>query len=112
MHFSLALQTLDGRALVTEPAWRLKVSPDFVRFVRAAPELDAFSGEGVIAETRVNPDGTLDISSWTRPQHDGAPLRALTLLRWARSASFDLPMRELLDRQLRAGSRLHLELLA
>jgi glucoamylase len=33
----------------------------------------------------VNPDGTLDISRWTRPQHDGAPLRALTVLRWLRT---------------------------
>ena len=29
-------------------------------------------GDAVAADTRVNPDGTLDISRWTRPQHDGA----------------------------------------
>jgi GH15 family glucan-1,4-alpha-glucosidase len=40
----------------------------------------------IAAETRVNPNGTLDISKWNRPQHDGAPLRALTLMRWWRSA--------------------------
>ena len=34
-------------------------------------------GEAVAAETRVNPDGTLDISNWARPQHDGPALRAL-----------------------------------
>ena len=41
------------------------------------------------AETRVNPDGTLDISSWARPQHDGPPLRALAVLRWVRDVAFD-----------------------
>jgi glucoamylase len=40
------------------------------------------SGDAVYADTRVNPDGTLDISRWTRPQHDGPPLRALAVLRW------------------------------
>jgi len=39
-------------------------------------------GEAIAGETRVNPDGTLDISSWPRPQHDGLALRALALLRW------------------------------
>ena len=33
----------------------------------------------------MNPDGTLDISRWARPQHDGPPLRALALLRWLRT---------------------------
>ena len=33
----------------------------------------------------MNPDGTLDISRWTRPQHDGPPLRALAVLRWLRT---------------------------
>jgi len=32
----------------------------------------------------VNADGTLDISHWGRPQHDGPPLRLLAVLRWAR----------------------------
>jgi glucoamylase len=46
-------------------------------------------GEAVTGETRVNPDATLDISSWPRPQHDGPALRALTLLRWSRNADMD-----------------------
>jgi glucoamylase len=43
----------------------------------------------VAAETRVNPDGTLDISKWARPQHDGPPLRALAVLRWMRRRTPD-----------------------
>jgi len=83
--FSLALQLLDGRALVDKPVWRTKVSEEFVKFLRHELELGAVYGDGVAAETRVNADGSLDISSWTRPQHDGAPLRALALLRWLAS---------------------------
>jgi glucoamylase len=37
----------------------------------------------------VNPDGTLDILRWARPQHDGPPLRALALLRWAAGGHLD-----------------------
>ncbi|MGC4028812.1 MAG: glycoside hydrolase family 15 protein [Steroidobacteraceae bacterium] len=80
--FSRALRDLDGRRLPQLPRWRDEVRQDFRQYLRDEPELAAVRGERVIAETRVNADGTLDISKWTRPQHDGAPLRALTLLRW------------------------------
>ncbi len=61
-----------------------KVMPDFVQYLRG-DDLIAVSGDAVYADTRVNPDGTLDISRWTRPQHDGPPLRALAVLRWLRT---------------------------
>lgn len=84
VHFSLALRALDGRTLVELPQWRANVLPDFVQYLRGE-DLLAVSGDAVYADTRVNPDGTLDISRWTRPQHDGTPLRALTILRWLRT---------------------------
>jgi glucoamylase len=84
VRFSLALRELDGRALGAAPEWRGKVAADFEQFVRGE-ELYAVRGDAVYADTRVNPDGTLDISRWSRPQHDGAPLRALTVLRWLRT---------------------------
>jgi glucoamylase len=84
VRFSLALRTLDGRALAVEPRWREAVTPDFERFVRG-DDLLTVRGDAVYADTRVNPDGTLDISRWSRPQHDGAPLRAITVLRWLRT---------------------------
>ena len=40
----------------------------------------------------MNPDGTLDISRWARPQHDGPPLRALALLRWVAGGHLDAPL--------------------
>ena len=78
------LKALDGRALVALPHWRQKVAPDFLQYLRG-DDLLTVSGDAVYAETRVNPDGTLDISRWTRPQHDGPPLRALAVLRWLRT---------------------------
>ena len=81
VRFSLSLRTLDGRALVASPQWRQKVAPEFERYLRG-DELGTVAGDAVYADTRVNPDGTLDISRWGRPQHDGSPLRALTVLRW------------------------------
>ena len=82
--FSLLLGALDGRRLTSSPAWRTAVAPDFVKFLRTDADLASVHGEAVAGETRVNPDGSLDISSWARPQYDGPALRALTLLRWLR----------------------------
>ena len=84
VRFSLSLRALDGRALVALPHWRQKVTPSFEQYLRGDDLLTA-SGDAVYADTRVNPDGTLDISRWTRPQHDGSPLRALAVLRWLRT---------------------------
>jgi glucoamylase len=102
VRFSLSLQSLDGRKVIANRAWREKVTADFIRFLRRDDELGAVYGDAVVAETRVNPDGTLDISSWTRPQHDGAPLRALAVLRWARGHSFDADLTELVSRLIRS----------
>jgi glucoamylase len=81
--FSLALNALDGAAAtaVLDPA---KVAPDMRRHLRPATELAAIRGEEVGGEVRVNPDGTLDVLQWGRPQFDGPALRALTLLRLKR----------------------------
>ena len=102
VHFSLSLQNLDGRALVAESAWRARVAPDFAKFLRTDADLAGVHGDAVAAETRVNPDGTLDISSWPRPQNDGPAMRALTLLRWTRSARFGPELSAAVSALLRA----------
>jgi glucoamylase len=76
--FSLALSRLDGRQM--PPDWRVATAPDFARFLRH--DIGQAYGDAIAAETRVNPDGTLDITDWPRPQYDGPALRALALLRW------------------------------
>jgi len=87
VRFSLSLEVLDGRDLVASPSWRDRVKPEFHKYVRTDEDLAAVHGKRVAAEARVNPDGTLDISKWCRPQHDGSPLRAIALLRWIRNGS-------------------------
>ena len=87
VHFAIGLRSLDGRALVAEPSWRTPIAADFAKFVRPDADLAGVHGDAVAADTRVNADGTLDISRWARPQHDGPALRALAVLRWMRTGS-------------------------
>ena len=89
VRFSLALNRLDGRVLAAEADRRARVAPEFLQYLREDGELATIHGDAVAADTRVNADGTLDISRWSRPQHDGPPLRALALLRWIASARLD-----------------------
>jgi glucoamylase len=89
VRFSLTLQDLDGRPLSESTQWRSAVAPDFRKFLRGNEDLASVHGDAVWGETRVNPDGTLDISSWPRPQNDGPALRALTLLRWLQHVRSD-----------------------
>jgi glucoamylase len=82
VRFNVSLRELDGRKLVTDSSWRARVREDCTRFVRTDPELASVQDDALAADTRVNPDGTIDISRWARPQHDGPALRALAVLRW------------------------------
>ena len=90
--FSLDLNRLDGRVVAAVPDRRARVAPDFLQWLREDRDLASAYGDAVVAETRVNPDGTLDISRWSRPQHDGPPLRALAMLRWAAGGHLDAPL--------------------
>ena len=89
LSFGLSLQKLDGRERVRDASWREPVIDSFRQYLRDEDDLSAARGDRIVAETRVNPDGTLDISKWARPQHDGPPLRALAVLRWLRNQRFD-----------------------
>ncbi|HEX4377520.1 MAG TPA: glycoside hydrolase family 15 protein [Steroidobacteraceae bacterium] len=100
--FSLELGKLDGRTLVRDRSWRNQVAADFEKFLRADVDLETALGDAVAGETRFNPDGTLDISKWGRPQNDGPPLRVLTLLRWFDSVSFEEGLDERAATLLRA----------
>lgn len=99
VRFSLALMSLDGGA-VDQAARHRVTRASFQQYLRDASELAHVRGDAVLADTRVNADGTLDFTKWTRPQHDGAPLRALALLRWARHAPLDAEAQTLLRADL------------
>jgi glucoamylase len=106
VRFSAALARLDGRGLAAaSAAWRPRVAADFTQFLRPDSELQRVHGEAVAAETRVNADGTLDISNWGRPQNDGPPLRALAVLRWLRGAPLGAELSTACDGLLRDDLR-------
>ena len=85
IEFSRRLGDLDGRAFLAQGNFREKVAPSFLQYVRPDAEIAALSGETVLGDARVNPDGTPDISRWARPQFDGSALRVIALLRWWRA---------------------------
>jgi glucoamylase len=87
--FHQALRKLDGREFALRERFREKVQPSFLQYVRSDDEINAVFGDAVLADARVNPDGTLDFTRWARPQNDGPALQALTLTRW-RDARTDL----------------------
>ena len=81
VQFSLDLDALDGRTLVEHPQWRRQVRPDFVKFLRTDADLGQAHGERIRGETRLNADGTLDISSWPR-----RIFTSISTRRWSRRA--------------------------
>jgi glucoamylase len=113
VRFSASLDTLDGRPLVSAGQWRDGIDPKFAQYLREDADLAQVHGERVRGDVRVNPDGTLDITRWGRPQHDGIAMRALTLLRWRSAAQADralsTDLAALLDADLTYVSRHALE---
>ena len=105
IRFSLELENLKGCDLTDAPAWRAHIEPGHLQFLRSDAELTAVRGEGVAADTRVNPDGSLDISRWARPQFDGPALRALCILRWLRDVPLDEPTTQAAQELLRHDLR-------
>ena len=81
--FSLSLNRLDGASFLRLAGdFRKNVDPSFLQFVRDDSEICTITGDRVLGEPRFNPDATLDISKWSRPQHDGPARRALALMRF------------------------------
>jgi glucoamylase len=101
VQFTLAADQLDGRVLVEQPQWRERVQPEFLQYLRPDEELALAHGERIRGETRLNADGTLDISKWSRPQHDGIATRALTLTRWLQLPMLEPAVREAASRLLK-----------
>ncbi|MFO1040018.1 MAG: glycoside hydrolase family 15 protein [Geminicoccaceae bacterium] len=91
--FGLKVTGLRGSDLLAAGDPAAKATPQFRQFVRPPGELAHIDGDTVRGDVRYNPDGTLDILRWSRPQHDGAALRAITLQRYAAAVrELDLPL--------------------
>lgn len=96
VRFSLDLDRLDGgraaQALKTE-----LVPPEMQQFLRPREELMRVTGDRARMEARYNPDGTIDVLRWGRPQLDGPAFRALTVMRLARRHGGSAEARRLVE---------------
>ena len=82
VRFSLKLAEPDERcSLALSRAMNASVATD-QKFLRNEAEIRALGSDALLGEPRFNPDGTLDIFRWSRPQYDGPALRALACLRF------------------------------
>jgi len=77
--FSLRLTRLDGGNSASPLA---RTDPEFRKFLRPDDDIRALTGDALLGEPRFNPDGTIDVLRWSRPQYDGPALRALACLRF------------------------------
>lgn len=80
VRFSLALSQLDGAAFLEASGHRAATRRGFRRFLRPDREIRALVVDRLLSEPRFNPDGTIDVLRWSRPQYDGPALRALACL--------------------------------
>jgi glucoamylase len=96
--FSLALSRLDGAEFLARGHHRQMTQPEFRKYLRSDAEIRALAGDALLGEPRFNPDGTIDVFRWSRPQFDGPALRALACLRYLAASG---PRTEKLTRLLR-----------
>jgi glucoamylase len=82
IRFSLRLSRLNGAAFVDRCDYRQATRPEFRKFLRPVSEIRALIGGQILGEPRFNPDGSIDVLRWSRPQYDGPALRALACLRY------------------------------
>jgi len=87
--FSLRLTRIDIAAFESHLP---RTEAAFRKFLRADDDIRALGRDALLGEPRFNPDGTVDILGWSRPQYDGPALRALACLRFRQiaGASADL----------------------
>jgi len=83
VQFNLELHSIDGQAFLRSSNFRADVQPALLQYVRPDAEIAALSGDAILGDVRVNADGTLDFTRWSRPQSDGPALDFLALLRWS-----------------------------
>ena len=71
VNFSLTLSNINGAEFLAHNSGRQTTRRGFRRYLRPDAEIRALAGDRLLGEPRFNPDGTLDIFRWSRPQYDG-----------------------------------------
>ena len=82
VRFSLTLCGLDGAAFLGSSRHRQATRRGYRKFLRHDADLRRLAGDRLQGEPRFNPDGTIDVLRWSRPQYDGPALRALACLHY------------------------------
>jgi glucoamylase len=82
VRFSFDLSRLNGADFVDHNDYRQATQAEFRMFLRPDAEIRSLVGDKLLGEPRFNPDGTIDVLRWSRPQYDGPALRALACLRY------------------------------
>ena len=83
VHFSLEICNLRGADFFDRGDHERRTSPTYRKFLRRPAEIRALGDDdALLGEPRFNPDGTIDVLQWSRPQYDGPALRALACLRY------------------------------
>ena len=95
--FNQSLRNVDGREFLARSKFRDIVQPSYLQYLRPDAEIAAVNGDALLADVRVNADGTLDFTRWARPQNDGPPLLALALMRWQRRPELNGDLRDSLN---------------
>ena len=87
--FSLRLARPDVRNFESHSG---QTDAAYRKILRRDDDIRALDSDAVLGDPRFNPDGTIDILGWSRPQYDGPALRALACLRFRElcGASADL----------------------
>lgn len=98
VRFSLKLSKCDGSKLLRPNDYRQSTRSGSRQFLRPVEEIETLKGERLLGEPRFNPDGSIDIFRWSRPQYDGPALRALACLDYLRAGG---PVSDELRRLLR-----------
>ena len=86
VRFSLTLTEAKGRTASSALQHARLRAGSQSEFLRPEHETSGLAADALLAEPRFNPDGTLDIFRWSRPQYDGPALRALACLRYLAAA--------------------------
>ena len=105
--FNQSLRNVDGREFLARSEFRDIVQPSYLQYLRPDAEIAAVNGDALLADVRVNADGTLDFTRWARPQNDGPPLLALALMRWQRRPELNGDLRDSLNATYRRRPRVY-----
>lgn len=78
--FNLRAMSIDGRHYMKQDVISKNTRLEFQKYLRLDDDMAKVLSDQILADTRINPDGTPDILTWARPQFDGPALMAIVTM--------------------------------